>query len=547
MLIRNSIEFASGIAGSGKTTFIRDHTVMIWDYFSPIIIAMPTIVMCETIGEHLLHKNPRLPIAIIHSENGPDRFIETDKTVACRIYDALHQAVDTGESIILICCQQSLLNIPLIPNKSETIVLWDEEFDPTDYQDKIIIPSDQESLILSGCLRKPIEGTTDYEIIEVGKEARDRIEMRLQQNDVVTAAVSNIYEKMMDAYDGKLILYRDLKTGGVNRFIMSSIRNPEFFFGFKRIVFFGARFEHSLLYKIYEHKRFGVEWKPMKEWTQAYKTKKQSHETRIEFHYALANSKHAVRYINPTLEPFLKEIAPLLQKSTTGVSKNKGYKDSRGRDVQWDLGNATEIPFGCYGIDTFKSITDLIYLGAYNKNNPYYDWIDTVFELNSNFSAHHFYQTILRTGLRDEGFDDVIRVFTPCLKLIETLLDVFPNATLQQMECSEQCEKILYELDKRHFVKEDDGRRSKWTPNLDGYVLSTRWLSRQEEMIPQKITRNLQLFQKILENSGYSKRDFTVQKTDSKGKSYRENVSVMAQFPDDFQKVLEKENWKIII
>lgn len=547
------IEYGSGLAATGKTTFIRETIVSTYDDDS-IIIVKPTIEMCETTAKKILQSNRHLPVAVIHSENGNTENIEdTQETVVARIKAALLQAVDTGKPIIIICCHQSFLNVTLFPNKTEYTVYWDEEFDPTDYHDHRFVPADQEKFIFEGCLIHPIND--DYDLIEVTKEAKDRIEMRLQQNDEITAVLTSVYEKMIDAFSEKYLLFVDKKTGGVNRFIMCSVRNPEIFRGFKRVVMFGARFENSLLYQLYGHDKFGVVWKEMPEWKER-NTKKTHHQT-IEFYYAVEDAKHANRYISPILDTFLKDCSDAMSRPTTLYSRNKVYKDTKGLvvDLPFELlGAATELPFGCYGLDTFKHCDTLVYFGSYNYNSPYYHWLNNMYGIENTFSAHHFYQCILRLCLRNPNYSGTIRVYTPCLSLVQAVLDVFPNASVHKMECSDKCEKILYERDKRHFVSEDDGRhmvkendkrRNIWTPNLDGYILSTKWLARQDEQIPQKMTRNLQLFQKTLEDYGYSRKDFTVQKTDSKGRKSTENVSVMAQFPDNFQKVLEKQNWEI--
>lgn len=538
---KTEIEYASGLAATGKTTFIRETIVSTWDD-DLIIIVKPTIEMCETTAKKLLQANRHLPVVVIHSENG--NIEDTQETVAARIKAELQVATDIGVPKIIICCHQSFLNVTLFPNKSEYTVYWDEEFDPTDYHDHRFVPADQEKFIFEGCSCHTVND--DYDLIEVTKEAKDRIEMRLQQNDEITAVLNPVYEKMLDAYNEKFLLFVDKKTGGANRFIMCTVRNPEIFRGFKRVIMFGARFENSLLYQLYGHEKFGVMWKEMPEWKE--RNTKKTHHQPIEFYYAVEDVKHASRYISPILDTFLKDCSDAMSRQTTLYSRNKVYKDTKGlvQDLPFKLfGAATELPFGCYGLDTFKHCDTLVYFGSYNHNSPYYHWLNKMYGIENTFSAHHFYQSIMRLCLRNPNHSGSIRVYTPCLSLVQAVLDVFPNATVHKMDCSAECEKILYDMDKRHFVSENDKRRSIWAPNLDGYILSTRWLIRQDEQIPQKMTRNLQLFQKTLEDCGYQRKDYIVEKPISDGRRKKETVSVMAQFPDDFQKVLENENWKI--
>lgn len=512
------IEYASGIAASGKTTFIIDTVARNPDCFT--IIVKPTIEMCETTAKKIKKSNKSMSVHIIHSEDG-----DNSNTVACRISNLTDRMVSLGEPGVILCTHQAFLKVPLFVGIDQWTVYWDEEFDPTTHIDRKFTPEEQQAYIFDGC---SFEFDSDnYDFLKVQNEARDRIISRIQLNVDSNDPYRSAFDVLLDTHAQKTVTYVHKEYLNTNRLVLSAVRTPDIFKGFKKVVFFGARFEQSLLYAIWE-RVFDVEWIACCEWTR-HCTKhriKKTHEQAVEFHYAVEGAKHTQHTNKIIAVEFLKGCSSVLDKPSTLFLGNKHQEKLKS--------NAVNLPWGCYGLDTFKHCDSLVYLGAFNKTNPYYTWLNSL-KLNSNFPAHHFYQSIMRSALRDPAYPGPMKVYTPCLDLVNQVIDVFPNATIHRMPCGDSCENLLYEADGRHTVKEDDGRRKKIELTEEFYIKKNAYLA---NTVPDHILHNKFSLVEWFKERGYELREVSYEKTYGNRTKRMITVQVFCQFPDSHKKAL---------
>lgn len=504
---RIQLEYASGLSGAGKTTFLTD--VLVAQNFDAdkIIIVKPTIDLCSQTGNKLKQLSRSLPVRVINHKTTE----ESDDTVASRIADAIKIAgPEYGQ--IIICTQQSFFNVPVFANKEDWTVLWDEEFDPTEHIDRRFDPEHQNKYVFDICSQ--VEQIGDYATLGLDKHKLHKIQERIKSEDEVFKLFDDIHQKLYDCHAGKFDLFLHKKYLNTNRLAITCVRNPNIFRNFKRVVMFGARFEDSLMFNVWKE-LYDVEWIPMREWTESYH--EVLHQSPVEFYYAVENHNHSKNTITRILDCFLADCKVYLENEQTLFLGNKEQSKLKLK--------ATELPFGCYGLNDYSTYVDLVYTGAFNKTPSFYQFLNDI-GIQSNFSAHHFYQSVMRTALRKQEENKTpVRVFTPCLTLIEQVKHVFTNHTIHKMQCADECMKLLHESDGRR--KPEVKLEQEW------YLLKKKWLI-EKIGIPEHIVISDAKLVRWFEDRGYKLE--TIETVDQHWN--KQVKKIFCQFPDSLEKAL---------
>ncbi len=417
--ISSSFEFLynPGLAGTRKTWAIIEVTDG---------LTRKGIGSIHTVGSKALAKE----VESKHKE--PCRVINSDTvdSVGKTIKEIFRN--EELKKINYILTHHSILYTMNLPY-SGIILFWDELFDPTIH---IELNSDEyknfslkelfNEIFIIPSLDKPY---SNYSPILLNEKSKNKLwdkinELRpkFDEDEPIRNKLLNLLISVARSKNSKCEVWshnqfnNNFLNGDGKKFVATIFTKPEIFNIFKQVRFSAAGFEYSLLFHLW-HKLFGVNWKIDKMMNKKLKEPKLKE---IEVYY-LADKNGATRTFfnknNPEtdetiLQTFYKEShKKLIELGIDKVLMLKNNDDP----FMYESIECEIAPFNNEGRNDFAHHHTVIYTGAFNKPNPFYD-IMGYFGLSEEAkrdAVERAYQTLYRTCIRIDGDNTIVRLFIP--------------------------------------------------------------------------------------------------------------------------------------
>jgi hypothetical protein len=267
----------------------------------------------------------------------------------------------------------------------------------------------------AGGLKKILDNRSNDEIWKVFRDLATLVLSSFYQTYVITASYQNL-----------------IRNRGKNRKLSAfSILQPIVFGGFQSVLILGARFEETLLYKVWSN--LGVLFRRDRSLTRSLKYTEHTNGHLISFHYACSanwSKAKAQSKDNTIVEDMIVESkklfgeSPYLYVANNGCMKSKLLK----RD---DL--ARPLPGYSHGRNDFQDCSNVLVIAAYNHMSCTTSFIKDTYRVSSTdqrvaLMCHQVYQSINRCSIRNELSNEPVKIVLPEQSVAEWCSDVFPGS-----------------------------------------------------------------------------------------------------------------------
>lgn len=229
------------------------------------------------------------------------------------------------------------------------------------------------------------------------------------------------------------------KRGASRKLTSFSILQPSIFDDFQSVLILGARFEETLLYRVWS--KLGVLFRQDRSLKKLLKYTEHSNGHLVTFYYgcginwskAISQSKD-----NTIVEDMLAEGKRLFEgKPYLYVANNNCQKS---KPLKRD-GMAHQLPGYAHGRNDFQAYSNVLVVAAYNHMSCTTSFIEDTYGVSKvdqriALMCHQIYQSINRCSIRNELSNEPVKIVLPEQFVADWCCDVFPGSKRESLNIS---------------------------------------------------------------------------------------------------------------
>lgn len=420
------INYASTIAGGGKTYSIIRAAIHRSTTGRNTVICVPTLILAEEIRRSLHEQHHTSKISLFHKDDGREGAVTT------RVRAYLDTCEPDGQ--ILIITHQCFECLPYFSRKGNWRVFFDENISVFE-TNTVNLPENHG--IITNHMTISDAGSV-YGLVTVMNSGRLRTVVENKNNDQAWALVHDIGSALLnencDNYV-KIRQFNDLVEGRKQegQLTIYSLRRPDKFLGFEQVSFASALFEESLTYHYW--KRLGVDWIDDSEILGSVIRIKHPENPNLHIYYGYdgKNSKALRNRLEKNGNNELREKSRDLMGDEPYLwLENKDWEET---SILKEVGSM--LPPGCAGLNTYSHIRHAIILPAYNYDPGQSDFLSKVAwfdkEMQGRAMNLNLYQAFLRTVIRNGDVGEETRWVVACRQDAELLSERFPGSVIKPL------------------------------------------------------------------------------------------------------------------
>jgi len=417
-------DYVDAPGGSGKTYALANRAIQLVRQGETVLIIQPTILLiretAEAYFENTLHR-------VINSENSDGGTIET-------IQEYLKQPIT--EPHILLITWAAFVNLPYFHDKSSWHVFVDEV--PQVYE-----LFDEPASISHGTVTAYLDYTQigiRYGLVYPTDQAQMRKVAESSKQDTAIKTYAILARKMIDGKWQSFVdmkRFDDLRSGHNRQLTIYHILQPTILMGFASVMIFGARFQETMLYKIWSKK--DVKFNAAVDIGLRYTEHNNGELLTIHYGFAADWSKEKRGKVNSdVIKAYVDAVEKVLVSDKTLWIANKDIIHSPFSEPGSSTKH-TRLPNFPHGINIYQYEYDnIVSLSALNPPKHMFNfmnWLNiSADELRTSTYNHVVYQSILRCSIRDQSNRNPKRVFVPDLKLAKWLQVIFQGSIVVPLD-----------------------------------------------------------------------------------------------------------------
>lgn len=452
------IHYLDSPCGSGKTLAIIDRAADIissgLNVRKSVLVVQPRKGLISQTKKELAKRHPHVPVEAIHGD-------VTNRVVG-KVLN--HLQMPNPEPHVLFITWATFVQLSNAFRKENWILIVDEIPSVIRCFDK---PLKNEHGIITKYLQAVSKGPSYSELVagDPGKirelaENRTRDGIREYVQDLAITIHSPHWETyvLTNQYHGLL------NGGGVNpRLTAFSTMKETIFEGYASVLIAGADFEESLLYKIWSQK--GVVFVEDVELAKGllYGVHENGSLLTIGYFDGRDFSK-CIRDRNGVLEELVAATKTAFGKKRFLWSANRDQED---QDLFDGVTNAKYLPPCSHGLNSFQKYHNFAYLAANNLIPSHLSFLEEWYGLSSEeirtaIDWQQFYQSALRTSLRDRSNKEPKLVLTFGMGAATWLQGRFPGSTLTKLDSKIQKLAPGRPVGRPRKSDDDNERKRQW-------------------------------------------------------------------------------------
>ncbi len=430
--VKQVIHFIDALAGQHKTQHIIEQVTSLAGDKEKLLILVPTLLLAESVKARIEHEMARqnltaiINLKAIHHEN-------SSSVVGSVINHINHEAYPDGEMLILTMAAYDLINWSHFPHWSQGRHLFIDEIPAVERFYDESLP--QTHPIITDHLVASASPYPNYSYIACPNLEKIRSMARNRNQDKVWDIFQPLAHRLGFRHWTNYVNtkhHEELLAGRTRRLQVHSIRRPDCFAGWKRVVMAGALFRDSPLYLTW---RDQVEFVP-----EMIGSRKHSHGENLTFHYAIPGrmtkrKRKTLTTGNAGDEPFVTAFARTAAQAM-GVANtevlvlaNKGMDDDLFRD-------AVRLPNSPHGLNDYQEYRYFVALGAFNQNPVHGAFLAALgldeLEVWRGIHLQSIYQGMMRGTLRTEH-DIEVHVAVPDQATVRVIAALFPGCDVRRL------------------------------------------------------------------------------------------------------------------